>query len=73
MNHDGNQLIPIELARPADDVILGVLVEIALPERVGVQAVKQLGDLVDAKLDDILRDICCNRDPQPLKERIRAR
>jgi hypothetical protein len=40
MNHDGNRLILIELTRPADDVILGVLVEIALPEWVGVQAVE---------------------------------
>src|SRR3546814_10509365 len=45
------------------DVILGILVEIALPERVGVEAVKQLGDLVDSKLDDIFRNVCCHRDP----------
>jgi hypothetical protein len=40
-----------DLARPADDVFLGVAVEIAFVKRKGIERVEQLRYLVDPNLD----------------------
>jgi hypothetical protein len=42
---DGNRLATIELARPGDDVVFGIFVEITIAERIGIEAVEELSCL----------------------------
>src|SRR5919106_3851576 len=65
VDNNGDRLVGIELARPANDIVLGVLVEIAFAKRVWIEAVEELGDLVDAKLDCFGWDLCGHRLTQP--------
>jgi hypothetical protein len=51
MHDDLERLIARQLPRSADDEFLGVLVEILLAERERVEAMKKLGKLFDANLD----------------------
>ena len=50
MNDDPDLLIGGQFARPADDIILGLAIEIALAKWEWVERMKQLRDLVDPQL-----------------------
>jgi hypothetical protein len=48
---------PVELAGPRDNVVFGVLVEIAFAEGIGIEGMEELSNSFDAKLYRILRNI----------------
>jgi hypothetical protein len=67
MDNDRYWVSAVELARPAYDVIFGVLVEVALSERIGVEAVEELGDAFYTKLYGIVLIIGGHLDTSLLK------
>ena len=60
MDDDVDRLVGSQFARPTDDVFLHLSVEIALAKRKWVEAVKQLSDRVDAKLNGLGWDCRCH-------------
>lgn len=53
MGEDVDRLANSQFTRPADDVFLRLSVEIALAKREWVEAVEQLSDRLDAKLNGL--------------------
>src|SRR3990172_8944430 len=65
VNDDRDRPVGRKLARPTNDIVLGFLVEIALPERKWIEAMKELSNLIDAKLNSVGWDFCGHRVPPP--------
>lgn len=60
MDNDSDWLIDGQFARPTDYEILGLAIQVSLSKRKWVKGMKELRNLVDAKLDCVLCDSGCH-------------